>query len=282
MGAGMARNLMRAGHQVKLYNRTREKSQALAGDGGEVVDSPAAVAAGSEAVFTMLSDDRALSEVVEGANGLAQALKPGAAHISSSTISTALARRLTKQHADAGQIFISAPVFGRPEAAEARKLIVIPAGDANAIARYRPLFDAIGRITLVAGDEPWQANLVKLCGNFMIASMLEAFSEAFATVDKADIDRHLFLNVMSELFGSPVYSNYGAAVADRKFQPAGFALKLGLKDVRLAIEAAQELNVSLPFASVVRDHLVSGMAHGQEDWDWSSLALVAERSAGIT
>ncbi len=281
MGSGMARNLLRAGHRVTVYNRSPEKAQALSGDGAQQAGSPAEAARDAEAVFTMLSDDHALSEVAFAQNGIASALKPGAAHISSSTISTALSRRLAEQHAANKQVYVSAPVFGRPEAAEAKKLIVIPAGDRDAIERYRPLFDAIGRATFVVGTEPSQANLVKLCGNFMIASMLEAFAETFATMEKAGIKRSLFLDVISELFGSPVYKNYGTVVAEQKFEPAGFALKLGFKDVRLAIEAAQELNVPLPLGSLIRDHLISAMAHGQEEWDWSSLALVASRNAGI-
>lgn len=281
MGSGMARNLMRAGHRLTVYNRSREKAQALESEGALVASTAAEAARGMDAVFTMLSDDQAVSDVVFGNTGILSSLKAGAAHISSSTISTALSRQLTEKHTANKQIYISAPVFGRPEAAEARKLIVIPAGDREAMERYRPLFDAIGRATLVVGTEPSQANLVKLCGNFLIASMLEAFGEAFATMEKAGIKRSLFLEVIDELFGSPVYKNYGAVVAEQKFQPAGFALKLGFKDVRLAIEAAQELNVPLPLASLIRDHLISAMAHGEEDWDWSTVALVSARSAGI-
>ncbi|HEY7306236.1 MAG TPA: NAD(P)-dependent oxidoreductase [Bryobacteraceae bacterium] len=281
MGASMARNLMRAGHQLILYNRTFEKARAFAGEDAQIAGSPADSAREADAVFTMLSDDQAVSDVVFGKDGIASTLKTGAAHISSSTISTAMARKLTETHRERQQVYLSAPVFGRPEAAEAKKPIVVPAGDPPAIERFRPLFDAIGRTTFVAGTEPWQANLVKLCGNFMIASMLEAFAESFATVQKAGIQRQLFLEVMSELFGSPVYKNYGSVIAGQKFQPAGFALKLGLKDVRLALEAAQELNVPLPIGSLIRDHLLSAMAHDQAEWDWSSLALVSARSAGL-
>ena len=158
---------------------------------------------------------------------------------------------------------------------------MVTAGERAIIERLRPLLDAIGRKTFVAGDEPWQANAIKLCGNFMIASMLEAFAEALATMRKAQIDVHAFIDVMAELFGSPVYKNYGQIMAAERFEPAGFALKLGLKDVRLAIEAAQDFGVALPFASVVRDHLISALAHGQEELDWSSIAHVLARNAGL-
>ncbi len=281
MGSGIAGNLLRAGHELTVYNRTKEKATAFANEGAKVANSPADAARGAEAVFTMLSDDHAVAEVVFGNTGIASGLRDGAAHISSSTISTTFAKRLAEEHTKRGQVYIGAPVFGRPEAAEAKKLIVVSAGPKQALERYRPLFDAIGRATFIAGEEPWQANLIKLCGNFMIASMLEAFSESFAAIQKAGLQRKQFFDVISELFGSPVYKNYGAVIAEDKYEPAGFALKLGLKDVRQAIEAAQEVGVALPFASVIRDHLVSAIAHGQEQMDWSSIALVASRAAAI-
>ncbi|MDQ2713137.1 MAG: NAD(P)-dependent oxidoreductase [Acidobacteriota bacterium] len=281
MGIGMAGNLVRAGHELTVYNRTLEKAAAFGKAGAVVVEKPADVARDADAVFTMLSDDDVVAEAVFGDDGIAKTLRKGAVHISSSTISTALARKLNDKHEKRGQAYISAPVFGRPDAAEAKKLIVVTAGDANTVERCRPLLDAMGRRTIVAGVEPWQANALKLCGNFMIASMLESFGEGFAVVKKAGMDPHLFLEAMVELFGSPVYNNYGTNVADRKFEPAGFTLKLGLKDVRLALEAAQEVSAPMPFASILRDHFISAMAHGQEQLDWSSLALVAERNAGL-
>jgi 3-hydroxyisobutyrate dehydrogenase-like beta-hydroxyacid dehydrogenase len=281
MGAGMARNLLRAGHEVIAFNRTREKAEALAKDGARIANSPADAARGSEAVFTMMPDDHALAEVVFGPDGLASALDNRCVHISSSTIGVAMARRLAEEHAARNQNFISACVFGRPDAAENKKLIVVAAGESQTINRLRPVLDAIGRAAFIAGAEPWQANAVKLCGNFMIASAIESLSEAFATVRKASIDHHLFLEVMVELFQSPVYKNYGAAIADEKFEPAGFALQLGLKDARLVLDAAQDLGAPMPFASIVRDHLVSAMAHGQQSLDWSSFSRVALRSAGI-
>jgi 3-hydroxyisobutyrate dehydrogenase-like beta-hydroxyacid dehydrogenase len=176
---------------------------------------------------------------------------------------------------------MAAPVFGRPEAAEAKKLLVVLAGKDELVERCRPIADAIGRQTFVAGSEPWQANGLKLAGNFMIASMLEAFSEAFAVMNKAGIPEQQFLDVMSELFGSPVYRNYGTSMVERRFDPAGFALKLGLKDVRLGLEAADGLNAPMPFASVLRDQFVSAVANGQGDLDWSSLLFVAARNAGL-
>ena len=176
---------------------------------------------------------------------------------------------------------MSAPVFGRPEAAESKNLLVVAAGPPELVEHCRPLFDAIGRQTFVVGTDPSQANAVKLCGNFMIAATLEAFGEAFATLRKADVPPHTFLEVMTMLFGSPVYANYGRMIADAKFEPAGFALQLGLKDVRLVLEAAEEFAAPMPLASLIRDNFLSAMAHGQAGQDWSSVTRVAARNAGI-
>jgi 3-hydroxyisobutyrate dehydrogenase-like beta-hydroxyacid dehydrogenase len=281
MGSAMARNLLRAGHQVAVYNRSREKAEVLAGEGARATDSPADACRESQAVMTMLADDRAVEQIVFGENGVASALAKGAVHISSSTIGTALARRLAAEHALRGQEYLSAPVFGRPEAAENRKLIVVAAGPGELVELCRPLFDAIGRQTSVAGSEPWQANAVKLCGNFMLASLIEAFGEAFATLRKAGVDPHVFLEIVNSLFASPVYANYGRIIADEQFSPAGFALKLGLKDMRLALETAQECAAPMPLASLIRDHFLSAMAQGQAELDWSSMARVLARNAGL-
>jgi 3-hydroxyisobutyrate dehydrogenase-like beta-hydroxyacid dehydrogenase len=281
MGSGMARNLLRAGHQVVVFNRSREKAEALVADGARVSDTPAAACSVSEAVMTMLADDRAAEQVVFGEDGIASALPEGAIHISCSTISIALARRLAAEHHRRGQRYLSAPVFGRPEAAESKNLLVVAAGPPELVERCRPLFDAIGRQTFAAGADPSQANVVKLCGNLMIAATLEAFGEAFATLRKADVVPHTFLEVMSMLFGSPLYANYGRMIADEKFEPAGFALRLGFKDVRLVLEAAGEFAAPMPLASLIHDNFLSAMAHGQGDQDWSSVIRVAARNAAI-
>ena len=281
MGAHMARNLLPAGHTLTIHNRTRSKAAALAAEGAKVTDSPADAVSGCDAVITMLSDDHAVEDAVFGNAGIASTLPPGAIHISCSTISTKLARRLALEHNERGQLYLSAPVFGRPEAAEAKKLLVVAAGSKDLIDRCQEVFDAIGRQTFVAGQEPWQANAVKLCGNFMIASMIESFGEANATLRKGNVDPHLFLEVMNALFASPVYANYGRIIADEQFEPAGFALRLGLKDVRLMLETAQECQAPMPVASLIRDHFLSAMAAGQADQDWSGLVRIAARNAGL-
>jgi len=281
MGAAMARNLLRGGHAVAAYNRTRAKAEPLAADGARIAGSIPDVCRGAEAVITMLADDRALEETVFIESAILSSLAPGATHISCSTISVALARRLAAEHPQRGQSFLSAPVFGRPEAAEAGKLVVVAAGEPALTGRFHPVFDAIGRQTFVAGNEPWQANAVKLCGNFMIASMLESFGEAYATLRKSAVDPHLFLDVMSALFGSPVYANYGRIMADEQFSPAGFTVPLGLKDARLVLDLAQDCAAPMPIASLIRDRLLAAVAMGQSGLDWSSVAKVSARNAGL-
>ena len=280
MGSGMARNLLRAGHSLLAYNRTRSRAGDLAKDGAKVVDSPAA-ASDAATVLTMLSDDAALEEVVYGEHGILRALRPGGLHISHSTISTAMAQRLAADHAARNQQFVSAPVFGRPEAAAAAQLVIVAAGESAAVERARPLFDAVARKTVVAGGEPWQANAVKLCGNFMIAAMIEAFGEAFAATRKSGVDPAAFLEAITSLFRSPVYEAYGGAIARRQFEPAGFALKLGFKDVRLALALADQVASPMPLASVIHDQFLAAMAGGFEDQDWSGVTRIAARNAGL-
>jgi 3-hydroxyisobutyrate dehydrogenase-like beta-hydroxyacid dehydrogenase len=281
MGTGIALNLLRAGHSLTVYNRSAEKAQSLAGEGARVATSPADACRDAEAVMTMVSDDHALEEVVLGKDGTAAAMPQHCVHISHSTISTALARRLNTEHTQRKQGFLSAPVFGRPEAAEAKRLLVLAAGPSDLVERCRPLLDAIGRQTFVVGAEPWQANIAKLCGNFMIVSAIEAFGEASATLRKAEVQPEMFLEVMTALFGSPVITNYGRAIVEEKFEPAGFALRLGLKDVRLMLAASEECTAPMPMASVVRDQFISALARGQGEMDWSSVARVAARAAGL-
>lgn len=281
MGTGIAQNLLRAGHKLTVYNRSPEKAQALAGQGTRVASSPADACRDAEAVMTMVADDHALEEVVFGKDGIASALREQCVHISHSTISTALARRLNTEHALRKQGFLSAPVFGRPEAAESKRLLVLAAGPSDLVERCRPLLDAIGRQTFVVGAEPWQANIAKLCGNFMIVSAIEAFGEAAATLRKAEVQPEMFLEIMTALFGSPVITNYGHAIVEGKFEPAGFALRLGLKDVRLMLAASEECTTPMPLASVVRDQFISALAQGQGEMDWSSVAKVAARAAGL-
>jgi 3-hydroxyisobutyrate dehydrogenase-like beta-hydroxyacid dehydrogenase len=291
MGSGMARNLAAAGHEVTVWNRSREKAEALVSAPGSekssekkatrVASSPAEAAKGAEAVFTMLADDHATEEAVFGENGLASALPAGAIHIASSTISTEFARHLASEHAKRKQGYLSAPVFGRPEAAAAGKLLVVAGGAKELIDRVKPLFESIGRATFIAGSEPWQANLVKVCGNLTIIAIIETLGEVFATLKKSGVEPGVLMDAINELHGSPVYKNYGGMIVRNQFEPAGFALKLGLKDVRLVLKAADECGAPLPLASLIHDQLLSALANGQGDKDWASLAQIAARNAGV-
>lgn len=281
MGVGMARNLLRAGHSVTVFNRTREKAEAFASSGARVASSPADACRDTEIVMTMVADDPALEEIVFGIDGIASAMKNDCIHVSHSTISTALARRLTAEHAKRNQGYLSVPVFGRPEHAESKNLVVVAAGPSALLDRCRPLFDAIGRQTFVIGAEPWQANVAKVCGNFMVISMIESLGEAYATLRKAGVAPETFLEIINSLMASPILALYGRIVAQEKFDPAGFALKLGLKDVRLVLAAAEECAAPMPLASLVHDHLLSALAQGQGEMDWSSMTQVIARNAGL-
>ena len=281
MGLAMARNLLKAAHSLRVYNRTRSRAEPLEREGATVANSPAEASTG-DAVITMLANDQAVEETVFGEDGVLRGLKKSAAHISMSTITVALSERLKKAHAEAQQTYIAAPVFGRPDAAAAAKLFVVPAGDKKAVEHFQPLFDAMGQRTFFLSENAPEANLVKLSGNFLIASMIECLGETVALMRKYEVDPRRFLEIMTEtLFAAPVYRTYGALIAEQKYEPAGFKLELGLKDVRSVLAAAETKSVPMPVASVVRDHFLSAIARGGADLDWSALAKVAAEDAGL-
>jgi 3-hydroxyisobutyrate dehydrogenase-like beta-hydroxyacid dehydrogenase len=280
MGAGMASNLIKAGHELTVFNRTAEKAQPLVDQGAHLA-SDLAQACRGDVVITMLADDHALESVAFGDDGILASLRQGAVHISCSTISLQLAEKLTALHTSKSQHFVSAPVFGRPEAAASAKLFVVVAGESAIVESCMPLFEATGQRTFNFGVKPAFANLVKLSGNFLIASVIEALGEAMALAGKGGLDQHHYLDFLtSTLFSAPVYKSYGGLIADKKFQPAGFAAPLGLKDVRLALAAGEQLRVPLPFASVVRDRLLTLIARHGESIDWSAIAQISAEDSG--
>jgi 3-hydroxyisobutyrate dehydrogenase-like beta-hydroxyacid dehydrogenase len=282
MGTGMARSLLHAGHRVAAYNRTPAKAAALASSGATVADS-IADACRFGVVITMLADDTALGSVALANDGILASLPRGGLHISCSTISVALSDKLTESHARAGQSFVSAPVFGRPEAAEGAKLAVVAAGEKAALDRCRPLFEALGPKLLVIGEKPSQANVVKLTGNFMIATVLESLSEAIAFARKSGVDPAALLDfLISTLFNAPVYKTYGGLILAGKFEPAGFVVSLGLKDIRLVLQAAEANSVPLPIASVIRDRFLTAIGRGHQNSDWSVIAQIAAEDAGLS
>jgi 3-hydroxyisobutyrate dehydrogenase-like beta-hydroxyacid dehydrogenase len=281
MGRAMASNLIRAGHELVVYNRSRSAAESLAKEGARVADEPAK-AAGQEIVFTMLADDAAVEAVVFGAHGVLEGMQRGGLHVAMSTISPDLSRRLSAAHHERGQQYMAAPVFGRPDAAAAAKLFIIASGSKEALAKARPVFEVLGQRTFEVGERPEDANYIKLCGNFLITCVLESLGEVFALARKAEIDPNTLFEVLSgTLFGAPVYNNYGPRMIEEKFSPAGFKMPLGLKDVRLLLQAAEGLSAPMPFASVVRDRFISAIANGYGDLDWSALSLVIVQSAGL-
>lgn len=280
MGAGMAANLVKAGHDLTVFNRSRAKVDELAALGAKAAATVAEACQG-EVVMTMLANDEAVESVVYDEGGVLASLAEGAIHISASTISVALSRRLSESHASRRQRYVAAPVFGRPEVAAAGQLVVVAGGADDAIRDAAPLFDAIGKQSFAMSDTPSLANLVKLSGNFLIASVIESLGEAMALVGKAGIDRQQYLELLtSALFNAPVYKTYGGLIAAERFEPAGFAAPLGQKDIRLTLAAADELRVPLPLASLLRDRFLTLMAHGGEALDWSAIGGLAAKDAG--
>jgi 3-hydroxyisobutyrate dehydrogenase-like beta-hydroxyacid dehydrogenase len=279
MGSAMAENLLKAGHDVTVFNRSPEKSRPLVDLGAHQASSIADACAG-EAVITMLADDTAVSNAVLTDEGIVKNLPRRAIHISMSTISVALSKELAQAHARAGQRFVAAPVFGRPEAAAAAQLFIVTAGDPATVGACQPLFDAMGQKTLSIGTEPSAANLVKLSGNFLLASVIEALGEAVALIGKAGIDRHAFVDLLtSTIFPAPAYKTYGNLIADNEFQPARFAAPLGFKDIRLTLAAAESLHVPMPVGSLLRDRFLRLLARGGENLDWAAIGGLAVHDA---
>jgi len=281
MGSGMAANLLRAGHEVTVYNRNAGKRRPLLALGAREA-ATVAEACAAEVVITMLADDEALRQVALAAEGIVAALREGGTHISMSTVSVELTRRLAQAHGQARQKLVAAPVFGRPEMAAAAKLFIVAAGAPGALSACQPLFDAMGQRTFQLGSEPAGASLVKLAGNFMIAATIETLGEALALVGKGGIDPMSFVELLtSTLFPAPAYRTYGALIAERKFQPAGFAAPLGHKDVRLLLEASHALHVPMPVASLLNDRFHRLIARGGESLDWSAIGELAAEDAGL-
>lgn len=282
MGTPMARNLLRSGHELVVWNRTQAKAEAMRAEGAKVAHTPAEAAREAEFAVTMLADDHAVESAVLHSASAIETLPKNATHVSMSTISVDLSARLAAEHLRRGHHYVAAPVFGRPDAAGQRKLFVIAAGDETAVERCRPIFDAIGQRTFVIGEKPEMANVVKLSGNFLLATVIESLAEATALARKYGIDPHQYVELLtSTLFAAPAYKTYGGLIADAKHETPGFALRMGLKDVKLALAAAERVDAPLPIASLVRDHILMGIARGYDLHDWSVLGRLAAENAGL-
>jgi 3-hydroxyisobutyrate dehydrogenase-like beta-hydroxyacid dehydrogenase len=280
MGTSMAGNLVKAGHDVSIFNRSPGKSGSLIKLGAHEAANLAGACNG-EVVITMLADDDAVSGIALGGGGLIAHLPKGAIHLSMSTISVALSKRLAQAHAQAGRRYVAAPVFGRPDMAAAGKLFIVAAGDPAAIEACQPLFGAMGQKVYSMGTDPSAANLVKLSGNFLLASAIEALGEAVALIGKAGIDRHAYVELLtSTIFTTPAYKTYGALIAKGDFEPAGFAAPLGYKDIRLTLAAAEGLRVPMPLGSLLHDRFLRLMAQGGDKLDWAAIGGLATQDAG--
>jgi len=280
MGSRMAANLVRAGHDVTVFNRSPGRSGSLIALGAHEAKTIADACRG-EAVITMLADDTAASDIVLAHDGLIASLPKGAIHISMSSISVALSEHLAQTHAHAGQRYVAAPVFGRPDMAASATLFIVTAGDPGTVDACRPLFNALGQKTLSIGTQPWAANLVKLSGNFLQAAAIETLGEAIALIGKAGIDRRAYVELLtSTVFNLPSYKTYGGLIAQDKFEPAAFAAPLGYKDIRLALAAAESLRVPMPLASLLRDRFLRLLAQGGDNLDWAAIGGLATQDAG--
>jgi 3-hydroxyisobutyrate dehydrogenase-like beta-hydroxyacid dehydrogenase len=279
MGAPMAANLVTEGFTVRVWNRTPERAAALAG--ATSAKTPREAASGAEFVITMLADDQAVQQVSLGADGLLGGLADGAIHLSMSTISLSETRRLAAAHAQRGRAYLAAPVFGRPDAARARLLWIVPGGPAEAITEAEPIFAALGQGTFPMANAE-RAVLAKLVGNFMIGATVEALGEALVLAEKGGIEPDQMLALLTgTLFGTPVYRNYGARIARTEFTPPGFALPLALKDFRLILDAAAEVKAPMPLAELVEDRISVALGLGRAGYDFAGLVSVIREEAGL-
>jgi len=280
MGSAMAANLLQAGYGVKVWNRSPQAAQPLVSAGAVQARQPEELAE-VDVLITMLANDAATEQVVVE-SGLLQQLRAGAIHINMATVSVALAKRLALLHAERNVGYIAAPVLGRVDVAAAGKLNILAAGDPLLLAKVQPLFEVLGQQTWHFGDQPEQANIVKIAANFTLASAIEAMAEGSALVRNYGVSGADYLHMLtSTLFASPAYKGYGGLIAEEKFEPAGFKLSLGIKDVGLALEAGANSHTPMPFASVLKDNFLDAVAQGDADLDWSALAKVAARRAGL-
>jgi len=280
MGSVMASNLVAAGHAVTVWNRSAAAAEPLASLGAKLASTPDRAAQG-EVLCSMLADDKAVREVILD-SGLLDAMDRGTVHVNHATISVALAQELVAEHTRRGIEYVAAPVFGRPDMAAAAKLNILAAGKPEAIEKVRPLLEAMGSKVWPMGEAPERANVAKIAGNFMLASAIESMAEATALTRAYGVSAADFLEVMTNtLFAAPAYQGYGKLIAEQRFTPAGFTMALGFKDVGLAQAAGEAARVPLPFAGVLRDGFLEALAGGDENLDWSALALVAARRANL-
>lgn len=282
MGQGIAGRVLQGGHELTVYNRTREKAAALEKAGAKIADSIAQACAGREVVMTMLADDAALERVARSEGGILASLPKGAIHMVMGTHGVDIVRALTQAHASAGQVLVAAPVLGRPDVAASGQLGIVAAGPVDAVNRCRPLFEVIGRRVFEAGTEPEGATAIKLANNFALGCAIQTMSEAFALVRKHGVAPQALYDVMTEgLFAAPAYKVYGKIIVDEAYDKPGFTTLLALKDADLALAAGGAARVPLPSVNTLRDRLLGALAHGDGDKDWAVIAREQARISGL-
>jgi len=282
MGLGIASSLLLAGHKLRVYNRTASKASSLVAQGATLFQRPNEVAEPGGIVITMLSDDTALGEIALRDPGFLNMLSPGGIHLSMSTVSPAISRQLATHHSTRNVSYVAAPVFGRPEAAAAAKLWTCVSGEAAAKKRLNPILSAVSQAVFDFGEDPGAANVVKVCGNFLLTAALEAMAEAAVLAEKNGVNRKdLFGMLTQTLFAGPVYQGYGQRLIDQKYETAGFRLSLALKDINLALDTAESSAVPMPLASLLHDRWLSAVANGRENMDATAAALNVAEAAGI-
>lgn len=281
MGSAITSNLLKDGYDLTVYNRTRSKAEALAAEGAHVANSPSEAVTPGSIVVTMVANDQALEEIVMSP-GFLERLGPNGIHLSMSTVSPETSRKLAKVHAEHGSAYVAAPVFGRPEAAANRQLWICVSGPLAAKEHLQPVLKALGQGTFDFGDDPGAANIVKLCGNFMIASAMEAMAEAFTLAEKSGLNRSTVFDMLTRtIFTAPIYRNYGKLIAEKHHTPVGFRQRLGLKDINLIKDVAEQVTMPMPLANLLHDRLLAGVAKGRGDMDWSALELDVLENAGL-
>jgi 3-hydroxyisobutyrate dehydrogenase-like beta-hydroxyacid dehydrogenase len=281
MGLPMARNLHRGGYLVTGYNRTPEKARSLSEEGMSVVSSIREALVDQSIVATMLSDDSSVRSLCDGKDGLFDLLPPKGIHLSFSTLSPSFIEELTKEHERRGQNLISCPVFGRPDRADSATLTIVTAGAPEILSSMEELFKTVGNTVYNVGEDPYKANWVKILGNFTLAGLLETLAESLSLSDRVGVDPKMLVEILDNaLYHSPVFRGYGNLMAEKTWEPAGFRMKLGLKDVRLVLKESDRLEVSLPLADLVHSGFISGIHRGYGELDWSALLKVRSDDAG--
>jgi 3-hydroxyisobutyrate dehydrogenase-like beta-hydroxyacid dehydrogenase len=281
MGSAMARNLLKTGFDLSVYNRTAAKMRPLVDEGATGAGSRREASTGADVVLTCLMDDRSVLESVTGEQGLLAGLRRGAIHAGTTTVSPRCARQLAELHAAHGSHYVAAPVVGRPDAAEAAQLLTFAAGDEDVIARCEPLFRAYSQAAIRVAAEHAVANSLKIAVNYMGASMLELMGEVYAFGEKSGIESRFVDLLMKTMFGHPALHAYAERIRTRNFDDVGFELTGGLKDVELMLQASSDTRVAFPYASIIRDKLLAAIAHGMGGKDWSASYEITRMNAGL-